>query len=153
MAESSDTDLLLPIGADADADADTDSVVSETSISSGRSGLSYKKLPDRVFFWTALLLLASMVFVAIVVSSVEAVFDFLGAFGCNSITFLFPALGYLVTLHRFGNDQVRKNCETRLNQIAACSFLVLWAVIFVAYIYLTVMKASSKSLDKEPITL
>ena len=119
MADAQDTDMLIPEAKsqadDADKESEAGSIVSETSLSSTRSGLTYKKLSDRVFFWAALILHCSMLFIAITATNIEPVFDFLGAFGCNSITFLFPGVGYLVALKKFGNSRIRKSWETTCN--------------------------------------
>ena len=74
------------------------------------------------------------------------VFDFLGAFGCNSITFLFPGLGYLVALHKFGDRkrQESRTWELIFYQIAAFAFLILWLFILGLYVFMTVQKATGK---------
>ena len=69
---------------------------------STKSGLTYKKMSDQVFFWSAVILQASLLLLALTVSSVEAVFQFIGAIGATSILFFFPGISYVTALRRFG---------------------------------------------------
>ena len=108
------------------------------------SGLTYKKLPDTVFFWVAIMLHTSIIMVALIADDVESVFDFVGAIGCSSISFLFPGLGYIVALQKFGTSRIRKRCDTLFNQIVAWTYIAVWILICVLYIYSTCLKASGK---------
>ena len=134
---------MLIAGAESNRAIEAGYILTETSIASARSGLTYKKLPDNIFFWTALLLQASMLTIAITAKNIEPVFDFLGAFGCNSITFLFPGLGYLVAFHRFGSNK-EKSWELLFNQVIAITFLILWVLILALYVFITVKKATGE---------
>lgn len=63
-------------------------------------GLTYKRLPDRVFFWSALSLQVIMLVLALTVSAIESVFGFVGAIGASSIMFFFPGIAYLTVLRK-----------------------------------------------------
>ena len=100
-----------------------------------RSGLTYKKLSDRVFFWMALGMHALALTLALSISSVEAVFDFLGAIGSCSITFLFPGLAYLVALYKYGTNRHRQKWDTFFNQILAWVFLACFVAVFSLFLF------------------
>ena len=110
IQDGDETDKMLP---KADDGANFVSVPLETDqtgdiIMTTRSGLTYKKLPEPVFYWTAIMLQSSLLIMAISVQSIDAVFDFIGAFGSGCISFLFPGMAYLYALHNWGSGRVRK---------------------------------------------
>lgn len=70
-------------------------------------GLTYKRLSDRVFFWSALILQVIMLVLALTVSAIENVFGFVGAVGASSIMFFFPGVSFLTAMHRYANERQR----------------------------------------------
>ena len=109
-----------------------------------RSGLTYKKLPEPVFYWTAIMLQSSLLIMAISVQSIDAVFDFIGAFGSGCISFLFPGVAYLYALHNWGSGRVRKQRQTLFNQFVAWFFIAMFVAVLSLYIWVTVLKVSGK---------
>jgi len=81
------------------------------------------------------------------VSSIEFVFEVLGAITCSCICFLFPGLAYLVALRRFGKSSDMKKWQTLFNQITAWFFLFMFIVTTGTFIYLEVMKANGAYLS------
>ena len=120
----------------------------EETIMTTRSGLTYKKLPEPVFYWTAIMLQSSLLIMAISVQSIDSVFDFVGAFGSGCISFLFPGVAYLYALHSWGSGRVRKQWQTLFNQIVAWFFIIMFVVVLSLYIWVTILKASGKVSDE-----
>ena len=79
-----------------------DTILSEISASSNKSALQYKKLSDRCFFWTAIVLHLALVVTAMLVENLDTVIEFTGAIGCSSNLFLFPGLAYILALRKYG---------------------------------------------------
>mmetsp|Transcript_12087 Transcript_12087/g.16406 ORF Transcript_12087/g.16406 Transcript_12087/m.16406 type:complete len:397 (-) Transcript_12087:165-1355(-) len=122
----------------------SESGASEHSFSTTRSGLTYKKLPDRVFFWAAIALQTSILIVALSVKSLDVIFDFLGAIGSGCITFLFPGVAYLYALQTWGNSSTRKKWDTIWNQLTAVFFLLCFFIVIGLYFYLQYLKLSGQ---------
>ena len=127
------------------------------ALSTAKSGLTYKKLPDSTFIFTAIFLQVSLIIVSISVNSIEFVFEVLGAVASSCITFLFPGLAYLVALRRYGKSSDTKKWQTLFNQITAWFFLFMFIVTIGTFIYLEILKAngayqSTKSASEEAIS-
>ena len=73
---------------------------------------------------------------AILVKDLSSVFEFTGAFGCSTISFLVPSIGYLLALNRYGTSRRRQKWETFLYQLVSWLFLVVYAIILGTYVYI-----------------
>ena len=89
-----------------------ETATSEFTIASNKSALTYKKLSDSIFFWTALILHLLTLGLAMTIKDVTVVFEFAGAVGSSSITFLFPSVAYLLALNKYGTTRQKAKCET-----------------------------------------
>jgi len=67
--------------------------------------LTYKQLPDSVFIIMALVLQMGLVSVSIALVSVERVFAIVGSFIGGTLSFLLPAIFYIVAHCKFNNAQ------------------------------------------------
>ena len=117
-----------------------DSASSIYTVATDKSELTYKKLSDSVFFWTAVLLHVTSLGIAMSVENIDTVFEFTGAIGCSSIMFLFPGLGYILALREFGSSHRRKKWETSFYHVMAWVFLVIYVLAIGTYIYTLVLK-------------
>ena len=117
-----------------------DSASSIYTVATNKSELTYKRLSDSVFFWTAVLLHVTSLGIAMSVENIDTVFEFTGAIGCSSIMFLFPGLGYILALREFGSSQRRKECQTTFYHIMAWTFLLFYVQAVSTYIYTLVLK-------------
>ena len=99
------------------------------------SELTYKRLPDSVFFWTAILLHASVILVAASFNDITAVIDFIGSVGGSLIMFIFPGLGYLFALYKYGTRREREGCSTISYKGMAVFFLLLGLSFIYLYIF------------------
>ena len=79
-----------------------DTILSDISASSNKSALQYKKLSDRCFNWTAIVLHLALVGTAMMVTNLDTVIEFAGAIGSSANLFLFPGLAYILALHKYG---------------------------------------------------
>lgn len=121
-----------------------DSESSKLSIASNRSGLTYKKLSDGFFFWTATILQIAIVGIAMLISEIELVFEFTGTFGCATVTFLFPAVAYIKSLNTYGSNRQREKTETLLYLLLAWFFIAIFVAVLFLYFYLLFVRASGK---------
>lgn len=119
-----------------------DTILSEMSASSNKTILQYKNLSDSVFFWTALALQVTILICAMTIEDLELVFEFNGAFGCSSVTFLFPGVAYLVALSKYGRPSTHKKWSTLFYKILAWVFLIIFAALLSAFFYVEIQKAA-----------
>ena len=75
-----------------------------------------------------------------IIEDITVVFEFSGAVGSSSITFLFPAVAYILALNRYGTARQKAKCETIFYLALAWLFLFLYAAILGSFIYLESMK-------------
>ena len=122
---------------------------SECTINSAKSALTYKNMSDRIFFWTALVLHFSVLALAMSISNLDRVFEFLGAVGSCFYIFLFPGLSYILALRRYGTSRHRKKWETTFYLFMAWSFLALYIVILTLYIWSMTKKILSGETEGE----
>lgn len=117
------------------SDSDHESQASNATINSVKSALTYKQLSERVFFWTTIVLHAAILLLSVTIKDLTVVFDFTGAISATMMTFIFPAVGYLVALSRYGTSRIRKRRETFVYQVLCYIFIVLGLAILVSYLY------------------
>ena len=79
-----------------------DTILSDMTAVSNKSALQYKRLSDRCFFWTALVLHLFLVLCAMTVNNLDIVIEFTGAIGSSSTLFLFPGLAYILAIRKYG---------------------------------------------------
>ena len=70
----------------------------QLTVASDKSALTYKKLSDRVFFWTTVFLHITSLTIAMLVEDIRTVINFSGAIGSSSLMFLFPGLAFILAL-------------------------------------------------------
>ena len=114
---------------------------SSATANTARSGLTYKKLSDNVFFWTALIMHLTVIVLALTVESIDSIFELSGAIGASATIFLFPGIAYLVALSRYGSNRIRQKWETSFYKMMAWMFLLLQAVVLGLYFYLKIQQA------------
>ncbi len=119
-------------------DSLSDSGASSATANTARSALTYKKLSDNVFLWTALIMQITVIVLAITVQSIDTFFEIGGAIGASATIFFFPGLAYLVALSRYGSNRIRQKWETSFYKLMACIFLFLQAVILGLFFYLKI---------------
>lgn len=119
-------------------DTFSESGASSATANTARSALTYKKLSDNVFFWTALIMHIIVIILALTVKSIDSIFELAGAIGSASTTFLFPGLAYLVALNRYGSNRIRQKWETSFYKVMAWIFLFVQAVVLAMYFYLKI---------------
>ena len=120
------------------------------------AGYSYQKLSDSAFFWHTILLHGSCIALAIAVKKIDMIFDLAGAICCAFSIFIFPAVGYLIALYRYGGARQRANseeaasvsnrhkCETWLYLASSWVFLALGALLIIAACYVNILRAAGK---------
>ena len=81
---------------------------------------------------------------AVFIKDIAVVFEFSGAVGCSSITYLFPSVAYLLALNRYGTSRMRQKWDIRFYQILSWVFLVIYVTVLSAFFYLEIMKALGK---------
>lgn len=47
----------------------------------------------------------NIIVLAILIREIDMVFDFVGTIGSSCIGFVFPGIGYLAALHRYGSEK------------------------------------------------
>ena len=101
-------------------------------------GLTYKRLSDRVFFWSAAILQAVILILALTISNVEVVFQFIGAIGTSSIMYLFPSLAYFKAkcMLRKSVQQKELYQGSLWHTALASLFFLAWLSIIVSFIWL-----------------
>ena len=107
---------------------------------SNKSALTYKKLSDSVFFWSTIILQLFIVTLALSISNIEVVFEFIGAVGSSSIMLLFPGLAYIVCLHKYGSSEYKKKWSTVFWYALAWFFLTCWLVLLISFFYVEIGK-------------
>lgn len=136
-----ETDKLLERDDTMTDDSDHESQASNATINSVKSALTYKQLSDRVFFWTTVVLHAGILFLSVTIKDLTVVFDFSGAISATMLTFIFPAVAYLVALSRYGTARIRRRRETFVYQVLSVIFILLGLAILISYLYVQVLKA------------
>ena len=129
----------------------SETCTSEFTMQSTKSALTYKQLPERLFFWTAVLLHAITLSLAIMIDNLDSVFDFLGSVGCSCIMFLFPGVAYILALKRYGNARQRAKWSTTFFHALAWVFIVLCTLVMTSYFYGVSQKAMGKVPEDEGI--
>ena len=72
---------------------------------------------------------------AMTLSDIEQIFDFIGSICCGSCTLLFPGMGYLMALGRYGSERKRAKWSTTCDKATAWIFLVLFVVVLALFFY------------------
>ena len=72
------------------------------------------------------------------------VFEFSGAFGCSSVTYLFPSVAYILALNRYGTSRMKQKWDIKFYHILSWVFLVIYVAVLSAFFYLEIMKALGK---------
>ena len=117
-----------------------DTILSEISASTSKSALQYKKLSDRCFFWTAIVLHLALVVSAILVINLDTVIEFAGAIGCSSNLFLFPGLAYILALRKYSSPHLRQKWSTCGYHFLAWLFLFIFVAILAVFFSLEIAK-------------
>ena len=117
-----------------------DTILSEISASTSKSALQYKKLSDRCFFWTAVVIHLALVAMAMFVTNLDTVIEFTGAIGCSANLFLFPGLAYILALRKYGTPHYRQKWSTCGYLVLAWLFLFIFVAILTAFFYLEIAK-------------
>ena len=117
-----------------------ETATSEFTVASNKSALTYKKLSDSVFFWMAMFLHLLTLGLAMTIDDVTVVFEFAGAVGSSSITFLFPSVAYILALNKYGTTRQKAKCESIFFFSLAWIFLILYTALLGSFIYLESMK-------------
>ena len=81
---------------------------------------------------------------AIFIKDIAVVFEFSGAVGCSSITYLFPGVAYILALNKYGTSRMKQNWDIRFYHFLSWAFLVIYVAVLGAFFYLEVMKALGK---------
>ena len=117
-----------------------DTILSEISASTSKSALQYKKLSDRCFFWTAIVLHLALIVTAMWVTNLDTVIEFAGAIGCSANLFLFPGLAYILALRKYSTPHLRQKWSTCGYHFLAWLFLFIFIAILAAFFYLEIAK-------------
>ena len=110
------------------------------SARSDKSELTYKSLPDNVRITITLIIHICLLALAIIIRDIETVFDFVGTVACACVTFVFPALGYLMALSRFGSEERKARLRTKFFVAIAWTFLALGTISVCGYLTFLTLK-------------
>ena len=87
---------------------------------------------------------------AIFIKDIAVVFEFSGAFGCSSITYLFPSVAYILALNKYGTSRMRQSWDIRFYHFLSWAFLIIYVAVLSSFFYLEIMKGLGKlPSDKE----
>ena len=151
LVKSLETDKMIERDDEVtDDDSDRESIKSQMTATSVKSALTYKQLSDRVFFWVTVSLHSTILLLSILISDLTVVFDFTGGICATLMMFVFPGVGYLVALRRYGTSRIRKRRDTLAYQVVSVLLIVLGFAILGSYISVQVMKALGKIENKVP---
>ena len=78
-------------------------------------------MPENVRITITMIIHLTILSLAIIIPNIDTVFEFVGTVACACVTFIFPALGYLMALHRFGSERRKEKLRGAPNQIFASS--------------------------------
>jgi len=67
--------------------------------------LTYKSLPDLTQNLITLATHLTIIIVAMLITDISTIFDFVGTVASSGITYLFPAVAYLTALSRYGKPK------------------------------------------------
>jgi len=71
------------------------------SVRSDKSELTYKSLPDLTQNIITLACHLTIITVAMLITDISTIFDFVGTVASSGITYIFPAVAYLTALSRY----------------------------------------------------
>ena len=97
-------------------------------------GLTYRKLPNKIFISIALLNHITIFCTAIMLVTAEGLLIFCCALVVTSLMFLFPAVAYLGAANNYGNEQEKSWRGNFLNRLVAWLFIALTVVLMSAYL-------------------
>ena len=91
----------------------------------------------------------ALLILAIVIKDIDSVFDFVGTVACACVTFVFPALGYLMALHRFGSEKRKAMLRTKFFVAIAWTFLGLGIISITGFLTFLTLKMTGSIAAKE----
>ena len=105
------------------------------SVRTEKSELTYKSLPDNVLIFITTCLHVSILILAIIVPSIENVFEVVGSFACVCIAYVFPACGYLMALDRYGTEEKRARTKTKI-LVATSWFYLFFGISYIIFFFI-----------------
>lgn len=87
-----------------------------------------------MLFTVTTILHASILLLAIVIPNIDIVFEITGSIACPSIIYLFPAIGYLVALNKYGTEAKRSQSYTKMFSAVSWVFIVFGTFSIVGYL-------------------
>lgn len=142
--EAEETDALINrqtdgkgvrAGADSNNDRPESDYSASLTVNSTKSALTYQSLPDSYFFWTAVVLHATILTLSMSVNSLDIIFEISGAVGCSALMFLFPGTYYILALRKYGRPSHYQQWTTFFYRALAWAYIALFVLINVAFIY------------------
>ena len=109
-----------------------------------KSELTYKNLSDTVQNWTSLTIQIKILILAILIKDIGVIVEFVGTCGFSLITYFFPAVAYLMALHRFGTVRTYKKGWTTFYRVTSWVFIALGTMSVGSYIATSILKAMGK---------
>ena len=97
-------------------------------------------MPENVRITITMIIHLTILSLAIIIPNIDTVFEFVGTVACACVTFIFPALGYLMALHRFGSERRKEKLRTKFFVAIAWTFLGLGAISVCGYLTFAVLK-------------
>ena len=77
---------------------------------------------------------ATILVLAIIIPNIEVVLEIVGSFACVCIAYVFPAIGYLMALNKFGTEEKRSRTKTRI--LVATSWLYLiFGIFYILFVF------------------
>ena len=68
-------------------------------------------------------------------TSVEVIFDFVGAICSGACSLLFPGVGYLMALQKYGSARKRAKCSTTCDRITAWIYIFAFVLVLFLFFY------------------
>lgn len=110
------------------------------SVGTEKSELTYKSLPENTVLVITSILHVTILLLAIVIPDIEAVFELVGSFACVCIAYVFPAVGYLLALKRYGTEERRNRLKTKVIVVISWTYLVFGVSTICFYLAFILLK-------------
>ena len=104
------------------------------SVRTEKSELTYKSLPDNILITVTSILHVTILALAIIIPNIEAVFEVVGSFACVCIAYVFPGIGYLLALNKFGDEEKRSRTKTKI-LVATSWFYVIFGIAYIIFMF------------------
>ena len=109
---------------------------SDLSACSVKSALNYKSLPEKYFFWTALISHLTILTLALTIKDLEFVYEMTGLMYGGFFGLLVPGLTYILMLRKYGKPSHLQLWSTVFYQTLAWVFMALFLAAVSAFVYL-----------------